>query len=79
MTIAAAAASGAGCRCTNAASRVQQPDVPSGAGPLAASRRRSLRDSTRGPRKPRRAGSRVVAAATVNTTVTAAAMPSPEM
>ena len=79
MTVAAAAASGAGWRCTNAASRVHAPEVPSGAGPSAASRRRSRRDRTRIPRKPSSAGSKVVAAATVNSTVTAAAMPRPEM
>ena len=78
ITAVAAAASWAGWRWMNPASRAHQLDAPSRAGPSAASRRRSRRDSTRIPRKPSSAGSKVTAAATVNSTVIAAAMPRPE-
>ncbi len=78
ITAAAAVVSGREWRCTKPASRAHQADAPSGANSPAARRRRSLRDSTRRPRTPSSAGSRVAAAATVNATVIAAAMPRPE-
>ena len=81
MTTVAAAASTAGRRCTVRAHRAQAPDASASSGdwkPCARSRARCLRLSTRIPRTLSRAGSRVLAASTVQTTVTAAvrAMPS---
>ena len=76
MTAAAVTAKTAGLRSTVPDQRAHSPAEP-GAGAPAASRRRCRRLSTRIPNTPSSAGSRVTAASTVNTTVSAEATARP--
>ena len=74
MTAAAAMASTAGLRWTVPAQRLHTPGETT---PLAPKRRRWRRESTRMPKTPSSAGSRVTAASTVKTTVSAEATARP--
>ena len=76
MTAAAATARIVGLRSTVLAQRAHMPAAP-GAGAPEASRRRCRRLSTRIPKTPSSAGSRVTAASTVKTTVSAEATARP--
>src|SRR5665811_882151 len=67
MTTIAPTANTLGRLATSVDQRAQNPLACGSCGPSTASRRRSLRPSTRGPRKPSSAGRNVVAAATVKT------------
>jgi hypothetical protein len=77
MMISATAARGLGCRSTKPAQRAQKPLACTSCGPSKASRRRSRRLSTRVFMKPSIAGSRVIAASTLNSTISAAETPMP--
>ena len=77
MTISAAAASGQRCSCTIRAQRGQKPSSLGSRGPRSASRRRSLRDSTRMPIIPSSAGISVTAAVIVISTTIAEATATP--